>query len=436
MTAMKRSLSVLCQFAMAIALSLSGCAVTPLLREYPASTPDSYTENKAFFLESLQDNQFNSEYQAFRHLYEVDPRQEPGRLIKPLDPLSVILQGVRLPEDLGSGTRDVAVVLDINTSSARGLTSLVAFYQRNVPAGQMLNFNNLLVYADPMWDSASPPYFRIRVIDVKAERNTAVASQLARVANLGGQISGVVPHPAIPVVNSAIETAGALLSNRKNRMILDFQVQFYGAAQVQASGGAAIGVLCAGPWLVLGRERGGKSDFWRNGFVLERRTDRIGTLMGGEFSNIAVPYVALALVRADAEVPKLVLDRSEALVALLSTPAGKADVDALESAAAHLSSAIDAFTVERRLSKYRSILDVEGIINKLKDHVHPERPKLNDHELRRLIYVLNRVTNTQGGRQLPKDWITWWDAEGGDNGRFESDDTAPLGFVFKPGPIL
>lgn len=416
------------------AMSLAGCSTPPDLTGYPVNTPDAYSENKVFFAERLDDEiQHTKRNLDLKHLYEVrtgESDRRGGDVIRHNDPISVVLQGVRLPEDAYAGTRDIAVILDIHTSNDRGTTTLVAFYQRDVPAGQMLNFNNLLVYADPQWDEANPPYFRTRVLDVNAERNRRTETILSKVSNLSAQIGGMVPHPAIPIVTTAIDAAGLVLSNGRNRVLLDFQVQFYGSRQRDNAGGATLGPLVAGQWLVLGRARGENSAFWETDLHLDRVTDRIVTANPEPAittQNVPVPYVSVALIRADAEVPKLVLDRSETLLKLLSSPTGKSDIDAVSEAADNLRSAVNAFTVERRLRKYRSTNDLQDIVNQLGDET------LNTGEVRRLMYVLKRVTAGRADHNTtPSMMVKWWSSLKHDMWELVKDDSAPMGVIYRP----
>lgn len=432
-----------------LCLLICGCAVQPDITGYPVSTPRTYTENKAYFTQTSPDGTLGTHASLkLQHLYEVEDDGSAASVeIQHNDPISVILQGVRLPEDVGPGTRDIAVILDIHTSNEKGLTTLLAFYQRDVPGGQMLNFNNLLVYSDPMWDSASPPYFRVRVLDVLAERNRRTEQIFDRVGNLSAQVGGMIPHPVVPIVSTAIDAAELILSNRQNKVLLDYQIQFYGREQRLAAGNATLGPLRAGQWLVVGRVRGGDSSFWEQELYLDRSTDRLyrwatepaaseAKKMGtAKKINVPVPYVAVAIVRADAQVPKLVFDRSEALLRLLSTPGAKSDVDALDQMTENLVSSINAFTVERRLRRYRSAGDIERIIEALRRHQSSKeagRPGLNTYELRRLLYVLESVTDER--LATLEQWIAWGDGLNPDvlkEYRFVDDPDSRFGFVFR-----
>ena len=413
-----------------------GCSAPPDLTGFPANTPAYSPENKVFFLKRLPTNdQYSATLVDLEHLYQVDSTARASDIIDHNDPISVILQGVRIPESLPGGTRDIAVVLDIQTSSSKGLVSLVAFYQRDVTAGQMLNFNNLLVYADPMWDSSNPPYFRMRVMDVKAERNRRTGALLSKVSNLSSEIGGMVPHPAIPLVTTAIDMASLVLSNQQNIMLLDYQIQFYGAKHVNNAGGATLGPLVAGSWLAVGRQANHDATFWKTPLKLERKTDRLVTQTANNTTAIPVPYIMIALAKADAQVPQLVLDRSSSLLQLLGSSSGKSDLDALEAISGDLASATKTFILERRLRKYRSMKDLQKIIDQLNLSA-----TINSHELSRLIYIMNAVTpnSINTGLTTPADWVTWWQTNGGSDGKLVESKTLndgesyPLGIAWTP----
>ena len=110
-----------------VALLWSGCAAAPKIGEQAVNTPEHYTENKVLFVDN--DNSSSSAYEL-KHAYELD--QNANLNFSKLSPLGVIIRGVRLPTDL-TGRRDVAVVLDLVTAGEKSVTSLVPFYQRDVP---------------------------------------------------------------------------------------------------------------------------------------------------------------------------------------------------------------------------------------------------------------------------------------------------------------
>ncbi len=431
MTQESHSESIIVRSVVVLAVcAIAGCATPPDLTGYPANTPVYHPENRVFYEARLEPaDQHTAPLVPLQHIFEIDPNDYTRRndAIENGDPLSIVLQGVRIPETLPGGRRDIAVVLDICTSGERGLTTLLAFYQRDVPPGQLLNFNNLLVYADPMWDSSNPPYFRVRVLDVKTERNRRTGAIFEKVSNLSAQIGGMVPHPAIPLVTTAMDAAGILLSNQQNKLLLDYQIQFYSTEQIANAGGATLGPLLAGSWLAVGRDRKGDASFWNTKLQYERATCRLITGSGKSPTNVPVPYVQMALLKADAQVPKLVLDRSESLLSLLSTPAGKSDLDSLEIASESLMHAVDGFKLERRLRKYGSLQDVKEIIDQLRKH-----EELSTHECRRLMYVMNAISDPSinEGKAVPANWVEWWDVNA-DNVTIQKDPARPLGVILK-----
>lgn len=99
------------------------------------------------------------------------------------DPLAIIVNGVRLPSD-GEWRRDIAVVLQIESSTEIGRKDIVVSYQRDVVPGDALNFADQLVYFDPAWDAVNPVEFRIQLLDVSAERNERTQQLLTQADGL------------------------------------------------------------------------------------------------------------------------------------------------------------------------------------------------------------------------------------------------------------
>lgn len=446
----------------------------------PVTTPDYYSENHPFYLDDLpKDKQHTAPTRRLRHLYEFDydaDAQLPidsQLAIKDGSPLGVIVSGVRIPEDLPGGRRDLAVILDVVTSTQSEPQSIVVFYQRDVPAGQMLNFENLLVYFHPEWDATTPPYFRLRIIDAYNERNSRIQSMLDRVGNLGAAVSGLMPHEIIPIVGVAQETAKLILANRTNRTLLDYQIQLYSTFQVAASGGADMGVLRAGAWVVLGRPRHDSrdwplrprayaapqsrrtskpgcfpnnapdpADFWREPLDIDRQTHQVLHVETGR--PVYVPYVSIIVSSANAQIPKHVMDRSADLVHLLSTTAGKSDTKAMEAALQSLTQSVEEFSLRRRLTRYRDMRDLELLIKTLAQNIPPADVKLHaswkppldiddEHDLLRFI---NSIVQEKGGGPLkdPKSVNDWWKATGQDGVLVATPGQQP-GVRWEPKPV-
>jgi hypothetical protein len=177
----------------------------------------------------------------------------------------------------------------------------------------------------------------------------------------------------------------------------------------------------------VGRALKEDASFWNTKLKYERKTCRLITSSVESPTHVPVPYVQMALLKADAQVPKLVLDRSESLLSLLSTPAGKSDLDSLEIASESLVHAIDCFKLERRLRKYGSLQDVEEIIKKLgKDE------ELSTHGSRRLMYVMSAITepSISEGKTVPRHWVDWWSSNA-EKVKIEKDSTKTFSFILK-----
>ena len=428
-------------------LAAVGCGgASPGIQGHAVYTPDYYSENKVLFVDNGP-----GQHRQLRHAYELE--RDNAKNVQRLAPLGVIVRGVRLPDDL-EGRRDVAVILDVVTASSSGSTSLLVFYQRDVPGGQMLNFQDLLVYYDPEWDGITPPWFRIRVMEVNAERNERTSGVLKAVSNLSGSIAGIVPHPVLPAVQTAMNAAELILTNRKNKVFIDYQVQFYSPAQI-AGADAPLTPLRRGEWLVVGRARERGSDFWGAQLQVDIRTGHVhradagptkagppakpasgsgGAAAGGKRSTVEhVPYVSLVLMSADAGVPKHILDRSQALIALLSSPTERSNFEGMSAAVGALGSAVRAYADERRLRKYGSTQDFRNIVDRLKEHLAAAadgRELLRVEQVRTLVRLIDEMVAENVLFGGPKDVVKWWNQPHVSSGRLEKEEGAPLGWVW------
>lgn len=396
--------------------------------QYAVNTADYYSENRVCFLDAA-----SAEAPAHqrRLLYSYELGHDKDLDIQRLHPLGVVVRGVRLPSDL-KGRRDLAVVLDVVTSGSEGATSMVVYYQRDVPGGQMLNFQDLLVYYDPEWDGLTPPYFRVRVLEVNSERNARTNDFLEQAGKLPGALGGIAPHPLLPIVQTAIEAAKLTLGNRRNRVIIDYQVQFYSRAQIEGAGASVLSPLRMGEWLVVGRERGAASEFWNDSFQLDLRSGLLQRPVPATTEKpdpgleaVEVPYVAVVVLSADAVVPKHIMDRSQALIDLLSSPIERTDFDGIVSAIDSLQSAGNAFRAERRLKQYMTTADFNEVIELLKTQASvPELRIPQERSLVRLVddLVVGRSFGTV------KEVLAWWGEQGVAAGAMIEDAKAPLGF--------
>jgi hypothetical protein len=384
------------------------------------------------------------------------------------DPLSIIVHGVRIPDsitsDVGPGPYDIAVILDVMSGTSGGeANSLVVWYQTGVPAGQMLNFRDLLVYADPAWDSAFAPYFRIRVLDVRdiTMTDTTLTRSLRSIGSLAASFAGIVPSPVMPGVSIAMDAATQVLERPSRRVLMDFAVQFYSQEQRRQAGGD-LGQLRKGSWMVLGRPEQAvarasalmpeavegapqepasgvtrsavPSDFWRRTLFVDQQTGQIHDTQGGLMN---VPYVQVTVSTAMSQVPSIVVRRSDELIRLLSTAEGRANTTDLENQSRQLTSSVMAYVAERRLMRNRSVADVENIMNTFARHLSAkDKPEafpgdvLSNESERQLLLLVNRLVpgRTFASAQTAYAWWSGLSTSTKSKIDIVEDPRAPLGF--------
>jgi hypothetical protein len=414
-----------------LALGIAGCASNPRLSDVAVTTPGHYSENKVLFVSTPP----HSVCKVLSHGYEL-PRSN-DRDVKQNGPVGVVLRSVRVPEDLSGDdfntTYDIAVVIDVVTGAAEHVTSLVPFYQREVKPGQSLNFQDLLVYYDQQWDGFTPPWFRVRLVDVKAERNDRANRLLTEAAKLPGALSGVIPHPVLPAVSVAIEVARLILSNQNNKVILDFQVNFFSGAQ-RLGANADLLPLRIGEWIVVGRPRDADSTFWLKTLSVSSRSGLVFTSdQCRADQTVKVPYVSLALMQADAAVPQHILDRTQAFLQVLDSPVERKNADSLANALTALASSVTAYKSERDLKTYGTEYGLRNVIELAKKYNQAVRdnspPTLQPAQVRSLLDAANAVTGQAFSSM--KDLADWWDKDGS-KGHMEKQKDGSYKWVLSP----
>jgi hypothetical protein len=493
----KRSHMTRLALALLSTATLFACrSVDPRITPPYAETPAVYTENRVFYVAPPETSDDVQVERARRRLYQpfelplmptvmrstesaelpasVDatPSANDKWAVQHGDPLSIIVHGVRIPDDMSAqfgnqSTFDVAVIVDIMSGTTQSeANSLVVWYQTGVPAGQMLNFRDLLVYYDPAWDSAFAPYFRIRVLDVRAlSSDTTLTRTLRSIGTLASSFAGVIPTPVMPGVAIAMDAASQVLERPQKRVLMDFAVQFYSEEQRRQAGGD-LGQLRRGSWVVVGRpeesfaksnalragpvtatESGGSpertwqpvaSDFWRRPLFVDQQTGQMHDAKG---SLMEVPYVLVTISTAHSQVPSIVARRSEELIRLLSSAEGRASTTDLETQSQQLTSSVVTYVAERRLMRNRTVDDVGNLMGLLDSHLAAKKSGLstgllsNESE-RQLLLVVNRLF--PGGNRFATATAAseWWgtarQARGGlTNLQIQQAADAPLGFYVK-----
>jgi hypothetical protein len=474
--------------------TLLGCrSVDPRIAPPYAETPAVYTENRVFYVAPPEQSTDLKVERARRRLYQpfeislmpasmqplgsdgpsgvVSSRQQSPDTwaVQHGDPLSIIVHGVRIPDDmseqLGSqSTFDIAVIVDVMSGTSQSeANSLVVWYQTGVPAGQMLNFRDLLVYYDPAWDSAFAPYFRIRVLDVRAlSSDSTLTRTLQSVGTLASSFAGVIPTPVMPGVAIAMDAAAQVLQRPQKRVLMDFAVQFYSEEQRRQAGGD-LGQLRRGSWVVVGRPedsfaktnalRAGPiaaddldapldrswrpvaSDFWRRPLFVDQQT---GQMHDADGSLMHVPYVLVTVSTAHSQVPSIVARRSEELIRLLSSAEGRASTTDLETQSQQLTSSVVTYVAERRLMRNRTVDDVGNLMGLLDAHLVAKEKRvstglLSNESERQLLLVLNRLFPGGNRFATAKAASNWWADARKDPSDLQIQQAAdaPLGFYIK-----
>jgi hypothetical protein len=381
------------------------------------------------------------------------------KFVRHNEPLSVIVNKVVTPA--GAGTRDVAVVLDILTRGDQRVKPLVVWYQRDVPGGKELGFENLLVYFDAAWDSKIPPYFRLRLIDVEAEDNRATRELLEGAGKLAGTFAGVIPHPIMPGVELGLEAAKQILGNSANKVLMDYTVQFYSASDRDKNGGADLGYLTTGHWIAIGLHRSQDAEFWRNPLFFDQRTLRTysqestESLLAAERPlpaapapgdasavptgvtrrqtlrpRLDAPVILMTVSTAESVVPTIVLDRSEELTKYLSDAPSKMNFDAMATSLGSLTSAMNVYIVKRRVEREQTADAMKSLMTLLMRHNQAisqtasdtdRLSKLSDGDVRLLLLTLESQTLLRDKNSVA-DWVAWWNGKG-QQGRYEFDAT-------------
>lgn len=274
------------------------------------------------------------------------------------DPLSIIVNSVEMPQQWPkelstgqNGTIDVAVIIDLATASDGSWNSYAVWYQRGVTAGQSLNFSNLLVHAEPRWDQRVAPMFRIRVMNVVKERNAETLANLDQVQQKAGAIMQMITVPVVSqALNIASQAARLVIAGQANQNLLDYTVQFYGTDAISQSGGAGLGALRKGEFVTVGKPQTVKGrDFWTQKFSFDKRS-RVVKSNGAK--TVPAPLARMTVGTFESIVPKIVIERSDALVKHLSQQSAKLSLDQLKKRSDDLQNSIDAFTMGENIIRY------------------------------------------------------------------------------------
>lgn len=124
--------------------------------------------------------------------------------------------------------RDIAVVLDFNGGSEIR-NPIVAFYQTGVQPDGNLQFTNQTIFTQDEWFFRYPPNIRIRLYDVRDDRDKSLRANLETVKRGVNVVTAYIGGAATagPIVDTAFKAADQLLSKPRNRAILDMSFQLF-----------------------------------------------------------------------------------------------------------------------------------------------------------------------------------------------------------------
>jgi hypothetical protein len=326
------------------AVALAGCSTLRGdlgLEDKSAVQTPVFTANKVLFLQSpcvpsaaqpcrSEQSRFGNLMEGYQLAADAQAGTQSGlrRAVRNRQPLSIVISRAYVPASLKSCNarasdilypkgRDIAVLLDVSTASDRE-DFIAVWYQRDVPPDALLTFQDLLVYSSDAWDAKFPPYFRLRLVDVSSERNTALGGLLEQVRSNSSAITGLLGAPgAAPIVGIASLAARQVLAHDKNKALVDFTFQLYGEHLLAESGGMPLGVLQTGGMVVTAPPCGAGNTFWNNDLRFDHRLNRITDTANG---SMAMPYVLATILTADLSVPQIVRTRSAAIMKRLTDP--------------------------------------------------------------------------------------------------------------------
>lgn len=330
-----KTLAMLC-----VAGFLAGCgsAQGPLFGpgSEVVNTP-AYNQAKIFYV--------NERPQAATHRFSdlKEPWQDlsKDRAVKNGDPVTIIASKAYIPlsatdpsqssvaDIVGNRkTRDIAVLLDLGVKQGVDEEFIAVWYQRDVPSDSVLEFSNLPIYSIDSWNSDVSPYFRIRIMDVRGERNARTEELLKQVNSTGSLAVALAGTPAASLFFSAgISAARLILANDRNRTLMDFSFNLYSAAQIDQAGGMPLGLFKKGGMILLGMPRGAPVDYWERAFHYDFQRERV-QLAGEKPGDPAdTPFLMATVLTSETVVPNIVKRRSAEIVKILTNPEATVQAD-------------------------------------------------------------------------------------------------------------
>lgn len=383
---------------------------------YVVNTPE-YPDNRVFYLKGETSEIYETKLLNSFQVSAIDSGNDPTHG----QPLSIIINSISLPpaleKDKKETTKDIAVILDISAKNQGQSQSIVVWYQRGVFPGQSLNFANLLIFHQEVWDDQVPPLIRIRVMDVASERNLDTREALSEVSKYGGTVALALQNPALSqVIPIAARAASLILASGSNKMLLDYSVQFYKSSAERNVGAPYITPLKTGRFVLVGRTKSDISngDFWKRSFMYDEMNGTILTENIEDRVMLASPVVSVIVNKESLIVPSLVAAKSAYLTTLL-TDAKIENLDQFKSDVNDFSKRSEALIGREKVRRYRNTADLDEFIQLINNVDDPLPSDVKDSSVR----FLSRITNCQ--TLSLTNLGVWWD-ENQDSAFFDENE--------------
>jgi hypothetical protein len=403
--------------ALVILFAITGCATGPELFGEGALVVNTpvYRANRVFYLEPRQVSSDEGGGQLYYDL--VDPvvisyRPRTTTVAEPVEngePVTVVINKAYIPSDTAKGkldkTRDIAVLIDLGFQPGKQ-EFIAVWYQRDVPVNEELSFSSIPVYSLDAWNSDAPPRFRVRLVDVTAERNTRTAEMLTLASQISGSVISLVGTPASGMaVEIATHAARLVLANQKNTNLVDYEFYFFSEGQLAEAGGAPLALFRKGAMVITGRPRGQDESFWSQPLQYDHEQKRLQHYNSeGPGKRVESPYVLASVLTAEALISNLVKQRSAYITKILtdSAPAVQADLAGLKRNAEELLKSLQVLETRQDFRDFPTLNGFEVFLNTTKTNEN-DIPKAERN------FLLFSIRNSTGViRANAAEYFNWW----------------------------
>lgn len=388
-------------FASALTLLLicGGCLSGPQPGESTSSYSGPWRECRPYFFDysgATLDAQENVPLKGGWQLQDDDS-------IRPNDPISIVVNRVRVPTVKMPRSTDVAVVMFVNVSGQDAPKPLIVAYERNLAPGQALNFSGITVFSEEMISASAAPWIQVQVIDVKSERRQEVLRALDQAQEAAKAIERYAPSLADPVVEIAFTGARALIEHtRPNRTLINFKVQFY---RDRRERGRDLSPLREGAWILVGQPIKSNLLFWKSSLEYSRPLDAVIDSSSG--AVVDSPTILLSVRRAATRVPVQLEENLKSLEKTLRSDSSIRSAEIISAAgrvesSSKLAVAAEAFQRDPGIRTLRDLLLLLNVSENLQSN---ER----EYILRRVVSILPRE---QPAPRSLAELASWWNSYG------------------------